>query len=81
MIKIKVRLTKEKVIDCYTVMITQDGETSFFGMSYNALAFNQYCGSNLDGYKDGKHLGKVVKWSNLDQSLQIAILNRIELSK
>lgn len=83
MIKIKVR-DAGKGNDRYTVMITykngKDIVTDFYGMSYypnHPLGFNQYCGSTMNGYEDGKHLGKLVDYSSLHEELQKAIRNRI----
>lgn len=53
---------KPGTLDRYTVVIDYgDGDPAFYGMSDNGEGFNQFCGSQSDGYKRGRHLGRKLK--------------------
>jgi hypothetical protein len=69
---------KPTTIDRYTVVIERDDKTiDFYAMSTTAEGFNQFCGTNEDGYKKGKHLGKRVDFDNLSLLVRKAIICRI----
>lgn len=64
-----------KTADRYTVIIGDD----FFAMGDTPKdpgGFNQFLGGRADGYKEGPHLGKRVKFESLPKQVQEAILER-----
>jgi hypothetical protein len=63
--------------DRYTIVIKINKDTLFFGMSENALGFNQFLGTDKDGYKKGSHLGKKVSFSSLSPLIKRAIWARV----
>lgn len=67
---------KKDCFDCYTIF-TPDG--SVYGMSENPnspMGFNNYIGDK-DQYYHGKHLGKRIKPSELNEEVTKAIQNRL----
>jgi hypothetical protein len=68
----------DKSFDRYTVVIKINKVTLFFGMSENALGFNQFLGTDRDGYKKGSHLGTKVPFSSVSPMLKKAIWARVE---
>jgi len=76
MVKVEIYDAGEKILDRYTVVIKQHGDNHFYGMSENAVGFDQYCGSGFDGYKKGKHLGKKLNYTPL--ALKNAIKRRFD---
>ena len=67
---------KPGTIDRYTVVIDYgDGDPSFFGMGEGAEGFNQFCGNQSDGYKEGLHLGK--KLEAIPESILWAVKARM----
>lgn len=68
----------ETSIDRITVVIEVGQLKDFYGMSLNATVFNQYCGSNHEGYKKGKHLGKSIGWEGCSDELKVAIIERLK---
>lgn len=55
-----------KTIDRFTVVVKDEDfkeyGKAFFGMSENARVFNQFCGHEIDGLKEGSHLGKKLNY-------------------
>ena len=76
MLKIKIR-DLDTSFDRYTVMITDSCTTYFYAMSLYGDGFNQFCGTLEDGYKDGKHLGKLVDFHSLNAELKRSIKARM----
>jgi hypothetical protein len=67
---------KPGTLDRYTVVIDDgDGDPSFYGMSETAEGFNQFCGSQSDGYKRGRHLGQ--KLQTIPDSILWAVKERM----
>lgn len=80
MLKLHKIYDNNETIDQYTVILIdpKDKEKYFYAMSYNARAFNQFCGQSSDGYTEHEGLGKEVSFNQLTQSLQNAIETRMK---
>lgn len=68
--------------DRYTVIIRYpDGYAALFGMSWNAVAFNQFCGEMANSkpypgqYEEGDHLGR--KLAAVPESIAAAVADRM----
>jgi hypothetical protein len=72
----------DKAFDRYTIGVRYSKkEVHYFGMSSNPGAhqgFNQYLGSNLDGYSPNENWGKEVSFTELPEIIQKATMDRIE---
>lgn len=70
-----------KAFDRFTIVIEVGELIDFYGMSYNPdhpQGFNQYCGSNAEGYAKGGHLGKIREYGSLPDEVKTAILERLK---
>lgn len=68
----------ERSFDRYTVVLEVGLLVDFYGMSANAKhsqGFNQYLGSNHEGLKKGKHLGKNIGWDGAPYEVKLAIID------
>ena len=67
----------EEQLDCMTVVVD---EYYVYGMSENALGFNQFCGELGSRYEcDGRlecHVGKLIDMTTISKGLYQAILER-----
>ena len=75
--KVTVYDAGESEMDRYTVILDYGTEKEFYGMSEDpnsSMGYNQWIGTEADGYEEGKHLGK--KLSKVPKELVKAIKQR-----
>lgn len=78
--KLRVRDNGGKTPDRYTFIIAEDDDClyfySFSDLPFSSNGINHFCGSSEDGLSDGDHLGPLVQYQELEESLQRAMFER-----
>lgn len=67
-------------VDRYTLVVDRGTHSDFYGLGSDVSAggFNQFLGTDQDGYREGAHLGKLIQLSDLPERVKKAALSRID---
>lgn len=68
-----------KTLDCYTFVLNErDGQYyQMLGTSDTGDGFSQFTSGTFNYHGDNSHLGKQVKWSDLNEELQRHVEGRL----
>jgi hypothetical protein len=70
-------LKGSNVCDRFTVCISYGKNRYWYGMSDDAIAFNQFCGEDTRVENKYRGLGKKISFHSLSKGLQRAIVQRL----
>jgi hypothetical protein len=75
--KITIYNKPEYTFDGFTIVIERgkDFPTEFWGMGTYGRYY--FCGDNRDGYKKGRHLGKLVSFHDAPKDVQNSVLKNL----